>query len=105
MERAKRSRVSQLVQVGGLVRGNLVKMARTCGNPGCRCVRQGKKHISWYLAVSRQGRKRMLYLAPEWEKTVKEWVKRYRDVRELLEDLSELYWERVRRRNGGSGSC
>ena len=95
-ERAKRSRLCQLVQSGELIHGSLVKMARTCGNPGCRCVRQKRRHVSWYLAVSVKGRKRMLYLSSAREEPVKAWVKRYQEIRQLLEALSELHWEKLR---------
>jgi len=99
-ERAKRSRLCQLAQGGGLIHGSLVKMARTCGNPGCRCTRQGRRHVSWYLAVSINGRKRMLYLASTREEAVKAWVKRYQEIRQLLEDLSELHWRKLRQGEG-----
>lgn len=97
-ERAWRSRLCQLVQGEAFVQGSLVRMARTCGNPGCRCARRGQKHVSWYLAVTRHGKSQMLYLPHTWELRVKGWIQQHRQIRQLLQQLSDLAVERLRRR-------
>src|SRR4030042_2337579 len=81
-ERAKRSRLSQLLHQGGLMRGNLVTMARTCGNPRCRCAR-GEKHVSLYVSKSTEGKQRLTYVPKDWEEKIREWVDRHHRVREL----------------------
>lgn len=97
-ERAWRSRLCQLVQGEALVQGSLVRMARPCGNPGCRCARRGQKHVSWYLAVTRHGKSQMFYIPHTWEPRVKESIQQYRQIRQLLRQLSDLAVERLRRR-------
>lgn len=96
-ERARLSRLRQLLSRPGLLRGNLVRMARTCGNPGCRCTR-GQRHVSWYLAQSQEGTRRMLYVPEAWLGRAREWTQRYAEIRRLLWGLSDLYWERLKRR-------
>lgn len=96
-ERAIRSRLCQLIQGDGVIHGSLVQMARVCGNAGCRCQR-GAKHVSWYLAVSTNGHKRMSYIPSPWERRVREWVQRYQDIRGRLEALSECHWQQIRQR-------
>ena len=91
------SRLAQLVHGGGLLRGNLVVMKRTCGKAGCRC-QEGKLHVSLYLAQSREGRKRMAYVPKRFEGPVKEWVSRYQEAKELLEEISESHLDQLRRR-------
>lgn len=102
-ERRLRSRLLQLVREGGLLHGNLVERTRKCGNPNCRCQR-GEGHRGLYLAHSREGRQRQLYIPRAWEQRVREWEARYREVRDLLEELGDMYRERVKRREDSSRS-
>jgi hypothetical protein len=41
-----------------------------------------------YVAVSLQGKRRMLYVPQSWEDRVREWVDRFGQVRAVLEQLS-----------------
>jgi hypothetical protein len=40
----------------------------------------------------------MLYIPAEWEKDVMEWVKKNKEVRELLDQLSQMYWGKIKNR-------
>jgi hypothetical protein len=40
--------LKKLADIGLFVDASLVTIARTCGNPGCKCAR-GEKHRSQYL--------------------------------------------------------
>lgn len=97
VERHRLSKLRQLLSRPGLLRGNLVRMARTCGKPGCRCT-QGRRHVSWYLAQSQAGQRRMLYIPDAWVDRIREWTQRYAEIRQLLYELSDLYWKRLKRR-------
>ena len=96
-ERRLRSRLAQLVHSQGLLRGTLLVRRRGCGKAGCKCAR-GQLHESLYLVVSEQGRQRQLFIPKEWEPLVRRWVANHHDARELLEEISRIYWEKVRRR-------
>ena len=50
-QRTVRSKLAKIVHDKGLVRGTIITMKRTCGNPNCRCAR-GEKHVSLYLSRS-----------------------------------------------------
>jgi len=88
-ERAARSRLLQLLSKEPLVCGTAVVMSRRCGNKRCRCMK-GQKHVSLYLAVRARGRRQMIYVPPEREESVRRWVETYREVKTLLEVLSEM---------------
>lgn len=98
-ERRIRSRLAQLVGGRGLLRGFVQERFRTCGKPTCRCAR-GQKHRAVYLVVSEGGRPRQVYVPESWEGTVRQWVQNYQQVRDRLEEISEIYQEKVRRRQG-----
>lgn len=89
-ERHARSRAVQLAAESPLLRGSLVSMARTCGKPSCRCQR-GEKHTSLYLAVRLDDRRRMLYVPPAMEDTVRGWVENAREVDRLLDFISQQH--------------
>ncbi len=87
-ERQARSRAVQQVAENPLLRGSLVSMARTCGKAGCHC-QQGEKHVSLYLAVRLNNRRRMVYVPPALENTVRGWVENAQEVDRLLDFISQ----------------
>lgn len=98
-ERGSRSRLAQLISQRGLLRGSLLVRRRVCGKANCRCTR-GQEHESLYLVISEGGRTRQLYVPKDWEARVRQWVDAYRRARQLMEEISRLYWDKVRNRQG-----
>jgi len=96
-ERQARSALARLVTQRGLLRGNLLERRRVCGKPNCRCAR-GELHAGLYLVFSEGGKLRQLFVPKTWEARVRQWVSDYHDARRLLEQLSRLYFEKVRQR-------
>ena len=93
------SRLRQLLKEPGLIRGNLVEMRRQCGKKTCRCQADPKaRHCSLYLGLSLNGKHRMVYIPVEWEARVREWVARYSEVRDLLEEISLGFLKRIEKR-------
>lgn len=97
-ERALRSRLAQIVSGQGLIRGTLLERWRSCGKPTCRCAKGGPKHRAVSLVLSQEGKLRQLHVPADWEQRVRQWVDQHRALRGLLRELSERYWEKVRRR-------
>ncbi len=93
-ERQFRSALKKLIASRGLLRGTLVRRERTCGRPNCKCAR-GEKHPGLLLVVSEDGQRRQLHIPKDWEATVEQWVADYQEIRELLERVSRLHWEKV----------
>ena len=96
-ERKWRSRLSQLTHEAALLRGTLAVRERVCGKANCRCAK-GEKHISLYLVASHEGRPRQLFIPKDWEPQVRRWVQQYQEARKLLEEVSLLHWDKVRKR-------
>ena len=98
-QRAFYSRLHRLLEEPGLIRGNLVEMRRRCGKKPCRCQDQPEaRHRSLYLGLSLNGKHRMIYIPGDWEARVREWVTRYSEIRELLEQISLGFLERLEKR-------
>lgn len=100
-ERALYSQLRRLLSQPGLLRGNLVEMRRHCGKAGCGCQRDvARRHRSLYLALSLEGKRRMLYIPPAWEARVRQWTARYGEVRAVLERITRQRLTQVERREG-----
>ena len=96
-ERELRSQLSQCVHQRGMLRGSLLVRRRVCGKPRCKCA-SGAKHESLYLVISEGGKSRQLFVPRDWEATVRQWVQDYHRAQEFMEELSQLFWEKVRKR-------
>jgi hypothetical protein len=98
-DRALYSRLRRLLKEPGLLRGNLVEMNRRCGKKSCRCADQPEgRHRSLYLGLSLNGKHRMVYIPGEWEGRVREWVTRRSEIRDLLEQISHGFLDRLEKR-------
>jgi len=96
-EGAWRRRARELLREDGIMRGNISMRLRVCGKSNCRCA-QGRRHEAMVLVYRRANRTTQLYVPKAWEARVRQWVKRYGEVRELLEKLSGVYEAKVRQR-------
>ncbi len=93
-ERSARSRLAQLLHDHEVIRGSVVSMARRCGKAGCHCA-QGQKHVSLYLSVNIEGKRRMVYIPAQLEEEVRRRVDAYREVQRLTQVVSEACVNRV----------
>jgi hypothetical protein len=87
-ERHARSRAVQQIAENPLLRGSLVVMGRVCGKAGCHCQR-GEKHTSLYLSVRLNNRRKMIYVPPAMEASVRGWVENAQEVDRLLDFISQ----------------
>ena len=96
-ERHARSQLAQVLSQRGVIRGTLLVRKRKCGKANCRCAR-GEGHESLFLVISENGRTRQFFVPKDWEPRVQQWVADYRRVRNLLEDVSRIFWDKLRHR-------
>ena len=96
-ERVGRSRLCQLIgNREGFMHGSLIKMARTCGKATCKCQTQETKHASCYIGQTCRRKTRMQSVPRQLEDRVRQWVANYQHARELLEQLSDECWRKLR---------
>lgn len=94
-ERELRARLAQMAHTLPMLRATLNERRLTCGKKGCRCS-TGERHRALYAVSAREGKTRQSFVPQEREATVRQWVENFHRVRELLDELSELFWEQVR---------
>ena len=86
--------MAKLIHEQPVLRGTLSVRHVTCGKAGCRCT-QGQKHRALFLSSSREGKTRQVFIPAELETEIRQWVDNYRQVRDLLEAVSESALERL----------
>lgn len=99
-ERSARSRLSQLLHDADFIAGSLIRMKRTCGKEGCRCVR-GEKHESLYLAYSEKGKRRMIIIPRDCVPKVTAAIDTYRRAKRLQHAVSDECRRRLLDTNRG----
>jgi hypothetical protein len=99
-ERRIRSRIHYLIRDRGIMRASILTLETRCGKPRCKCS-QGQKHLSTVVEQSRKGRTRMRTVPFEEEGEVRQWVRNFGEVKGLLEELSEIHWDKLAKRKKG----
>ncbi len=92
-----RSRVAQIASGHWLLRGNLSERSTKCGKPNCRCAR-GQLHSALYLVQSQGGKPRQICVPKAWHDRVRRAVEDYHEMQRLIEEISQLEWSRLGRR-------
>src|SRR5215470_2804030 len=89
----------QLPPLKAILRGSLIERYKRCGKPGSKCAEGPGHGPKYYLSVSRSGlRPQMDYVPQESHAQVAEFVANYHRAREILEGISEINRELLRRR-------
>ena len=96
-EKELRSKLTQLLHSKALLRGTLLVRSQTCGKETCRCTR-GERHVCEVLVAKEGGKLQQLYIPKEYEARVRVWVDSYKRIGDLLEKISRLYWEKIKKR-------
>jgi hypothetical protein len=96
-ERNFRSRIAQLASGQWFLRGTLSERSSKCGKPNCHCA-NGERHQSVYLVQSHAGKLRQICVPKPWRERVRQAVNDYQEMQRLVEEVSELEWQRLRER-------
>jgi len=99
-ERDLRSQAKQLLVGAGLLHGNLSEREQTCGKPNCPCAR-GELHRSLVLTVRGEGKVHQIYIPKALEATVTRWLDQDRKIRDLLQQISRMHWQKIERQKKG----
>ena len=97
-ERESRSRLKPLISYQELLKGSLTLRKQKCGKPNCKCAKTDYRHICLYITRRKDGKIEQLFIPKEKEELVRQWVSNYQDVQKLLEKISSLYWEKLKKK-------
>ena len=99
LRRRRQQLLRKLPPLESVLRGSLIERYKRCGKPGCKCA-QGPGHgPKFYLSVSYPGRAPQMDYVPQADYAqISVYVANYHRVREILEEISEINRELLRRR-------
>ncbi len=92
MRRRIRVLQKKLSTLGPLMRGTVVLLGSTCGNPRCKCAR-GEKHPQYYFSVNIDRKTKTMYLRKEMKSKAEEYVKNYKLLWDIVEEMTLLNFE------------
>src|SRR5215469_1827623 len=99
LRKRRRTLVGQVPPLRSILRGSLIERYKRCGKPGCKCADGPGHGPKYYLSASHPGlRPQMDYVPQEACKQVSELLGNYQRTREILEEISEINRELLRRR-------
>ena len=87
----------KLSTLGPLMRGTVVLLGSTCGNPRCKCAR-GEKHPQYYFSVNIDRKTKIMYLRKEMRIEAEEYVKNYKLLWDIVEEMTLLNFELLKSR-------
>jgi hypothetical protein len=92
VRRSRDARLAELNGVGPFLRAYLRLVDVRCGRPTCHCA-TGKGHPSHYLVVKQDGKTQTRYVRKDRLDEVRGWLKQYKRVRRLVQEISDLTLE------------
>jgi len=102
LEKKKGKLIASLPPFGEMMRGSVIERKITCGKPKCRCSR-GERHPVVYLSVTvAVGKTIQITVPKELVGTVRRLVNNYARYWTVLEEISEINRELLRKRLLGS---
>jgi len=95
-ERRALSRLRQILAEPGLLRASIIRMNKRCGKSYCWCAKAKRQwHLSWCVGQSKGGSPRMKHIPAEVLSEVRLWVRRYKEARKLLDEVSNENWNKI----------
>ena len=88
-----------LADVGPVLRASVIERFTQCGKGACKCMRGEKHGPAYYLTVSyAKGRTRTVYIPKTLRPVAEAWVHNYHQALAILEELSSINLELLRRK-------
>ena len=98
-ERNIRSRIHSILRNSDILRASILTLQTRCGKPTCRCAK-GQKHRATVIEQSRKGKTRMRTIRPGQRREIEQWIQNWREIKALLEELSEIQWKKLEDKKG-----
>ena len=99
LRKRRRALLRKLPSLKAILRGSLIERYKRCGKPGCKCADGPGHGPKYYLSVSYPGfQPQMDYVPQESYDQIAKLLANYQRAREILEGISEINRELLRRR-------
>jgi len=99
LRKHRQALLRQLPPLAAVLRGSLIERYKRCGKPGCKCANGPGHGPKYYLSVSYPGLRPQMDYVPQHDYShTKELLANYQQARDILEKVSEINRELLRRR-------
>jgi hypothetical protein len=85
--------LKRIRKIRPFVQASLSVSKKRCGNPKCRCAREGPIHQAALLTWKQAKRTRTLYVPIEFRKEVAKWVEEAKLLKRLIGEMSKAQRE------------
>jgi len=92
LKRRRKTLEKKITEIGPVLRGSVVELGATCGNPNCRCTR-GEKHLKYYFSMSLKGKTKLIYLGKSRAPFAQQYLKNYKILLAIVEEMSTINLE------------
>ena len=82
----------KMSNLGPIMRGTVVLLGSTCGNPRCKCAR-GEKHPQYYFSVNIGKKTKMMYLGKQKRIEAEQYSNNYKMLWDIIEEMTLLNFE------------
>jgi hypothetical protein len=96
LKRRTRALAQRMASLTPLMRGTVVELATTCGNPRCRCAQGAEKHKKLYFSVSANGKTKLIYLGKERAALARHYADNYRALAQLIDEMTLINMDLLR---------
>ena len=93
-EREIRSKIHYFIENKGILRASILNIETKCGKKTCKCA-AGQKHTAIVVEQSHKGKTKMRTVPKKNREQIRQWVDSYREITGLLEQLSEIHWQKL----------
>jgi hypothetical protein len=85
--------LKRIRKISPFVQASLSISTKRCGNPKCRCAKQGPIHQAALLTWKEGKRTRTLYVPMEFRQEVAKWVEQGKLLKRLIVEMSKAQRE------------
>jgi len=89
-------KLTDLGKLHPFITGSLVEIQRRCGNPNCRCAREGTKHPAHLLTTKLKGKTQSIYVPVDMVEDVRQWCRQYHALKASIKEISECCEQLIR---------
>ena len=100
LRRKRKALIKKLAAIGpDILRGSLIERYKRCNKKGCKCMKGPGHGPKYYLSISFPHQQpEQDYIPQSYYKKTKQYLKNFKKVREILEQICKVNREIIKRR-------
>jgi hypothetical protein len=88
--------LERIRRLGPFLKASLTNTRKRCGNPRCRCAREGPLHAATLLTWKEGKKTHTLSVPSELREEVAQWIQEWKTLRQLIDQMSNSMREQLK---------